>query len=229
MAGIGGSNIAGSIETYRRAPSMRESIVGMLRAAVISGDLQPDTTYSAPTLAEQFGVSATPVREAMIDLSKEGLIEVVRNKGFRITEPTERDLDELVDIRMLIEVPVARRIAESGVDRTRLEALRPLARAIEDAAEAHDLIGYVSADLDFHSALLALAGNTALVDTVRTLRARSRLYGIKALADAGALGDSAREHSAMVDLALAGDGPGMEELMRKHIGHVRGIWAGHAD
>jgi DNA-binding GntR family transcriptional regulator len=217
------------IEAYRRAPSMRESIIATLRAAVISGELTPDVVYSAPTLAEQFGVSATPVREAMIDLAKEGLIEVVRNKGFRITELDARELDELAELRMLIEVPTARRIAEAGIDHERLDALRPVAQAIEDAAAAHDLIAYVSADLQFHAGLLALAGNHHLVETVRSLRSKSRLYGIKTLADRDQLVDSAREHVALLDLAATGDGPGMEDLMRRHIGHVRGIWAGGTD
>ena len=81
---------AAGLPSLRGRRSLREEITELLRAAVMAGELQPGVTYSAPSLAEQFGVSATPVREAMLDLEKEGLVEIVRNKGFRVTSPSPR-------------------------------------------------------------------------------------------------------------------------------------------
>lgn len=205
--------------------NLREEITETLRAAVISGELRPGVVYSAPSLAAQFGVSATPVREAMLDLAGEGLVDIVRNKGFRVTELSEKDLDDLSELRALIEVPTVRRIAAAGVDPAVLAQLRPLAAEIEAAAARGDLIAHVTADLEFHLRLLALAGNAHLVETVRSLRARSRIYGIRSLADRGALVPSAHEHAELLDLLAAGDADGAERLMRHHIGHVRGIWA----
>lgn len=209
-----------------RVRNIREQITETLRAAVISGELRPGVVYSAPSLAEQFGVSATPVREAMLDLAKEGHVETVRNKGFRVTELSERDLDDLQELRALIEVPTVRRIAEAGVDPSAMAALRPLAAGIEEAAARGDLIAHVATDMEFHLTLLGLAGNAYLVDTVRSLRVRSRIYGIKALAERGRLVSSAHEHAELLDLIEAGDADGAEDLMRRHIGHIRGIWAG---
>jgi DNA-binding GntR family transcriptional regulator len=205
--------------------NLREEIKETLRAAVISGELRPGVVYSAPSLAGQFGVSATPVREAMLDLANEGLVDIVRNKGFRVTELSEEDLDELCELRALIEVPTVRRIAVDGVPRHVLDELRPLAMEIEAAAARGDLIAHVTADMEFHLLLLAQAGNRHLVETVRSLRARSRIYGLRALADRGELVPSAHEHAELLDLLAAGDAAGAEQLMRRHIGHVRGIWA----
>jgi DNA-binding GntR family transcriptional regulator len=205
--------------------NLREEITKTLRAAVISGELRPGVVHSAPHLAAQFGVSATPVREAMLDLAKEGLIDVVRNKGFRVTEPSQKDLDDLSELRALIEVPTVRRIAGAGAAPAVLEELRPLAVEIEDAAARHDLIAHVAADMEFHLRLLALAGNAHLVEHVRSLRAQSRIYGLRSLAERGELVPSAHEHAELLDLVLAGDAEGAERLMRRHIGHVRGIWA----
>src|SRR6266498_4641721 len=109
--------------------SLREQVANALRAAMISGQLEPGVVYSAPTLAAQFGVSPTPVREAMLDLAKEGLVEVVRNKGFRITELSDRDLDEITDLRALIEIPTVTRLV-GVVPASRFNPLRPLADAI---------------------------------------------------------------------------------------------------
>ncbi|GGO76169.1 GntR family transcriptional regulator [Nonomuraea cavernae] len=205
--------------------SLREQVAHALRAALITGEMRPGVVYSAPMLAQQFGVSATPVREAMLDLAKEGLVEAVRNKGFRVTELSDRDLDELTEIRRLIEVPTVTRLADAS-RAADFERLRPLAEEIVAAAERADLLGYVDADLRFHVELLALSGNDHLVAVVRDLRNRARLYGLSQLVARGGLPDSAREHLALLDALARGDQGAVGRLMAEHIHHVRGIWAG---
>jgi DNA-binding GntR family transcriptional regulator len=204
---------------------MRDEIIETLRAAVISGQLTPNQIYSAPILAEQFGVSPTPVREAMIQLANDGLFESVRNKGFRVREPSDEELDELAELRMLLEVPTVRRLAEIGVPPERIAELRVLAERIESAAAENDLITHLKADLDFHCRLLGLTGNKHLVEMVRSLKARSRIGGLRKLAADGQLVPTAHEHAEILDLIAARDADGAERLMRNHIGHVRGIWA----
>ncbi|MGN9840499.1 GntR family transcriptional regulator [Nonomuraea sp. H19] len=206
--------------------SLREQVAHALRAALITGEMRPGVVYSAPVLAAQFGVSATPVREAMLDLAKEGLVEAVRNKGFRVTELSDRDLDELTEIRQLIEVPTVARLAD--ISRAEeFERLRPIAEEIVAASERGDLLAYVDADLRFHVELLTLSGNAHLVSVVRDLRNRARLYGLSQLSERGALADSAREHLALLDALKSGDGKAVGQIMGEHIGHVRGIWAEH--
>ncbi|MEO3804816.1 GntR family transcriptional regulator [Nonomuraea sp. B1E8] len=206
--------------------SLREQVAHALRAALITGEMRPGVVYSAPVLAAQFGVSATPVREAMLDLAKEGLVEAVRNKGFRVTELSDRDLDELTEIRQLIEVPTVARLADSA-RAEEFERLRPTAEEIVSAGERGDLLAYVDADLRFHVELLALCGNAHLVSVVRDLRTRARLYGLSQLSERGSLADSAREHLALLDALKSGDAAAVTQIMEEHIGHVRGIWAEH--
>jgi DNA-binding GntR family transcriptional regulator len=204
--------------------SLREQVAHALRAALVTGEMRPGVVYSAPVLAAQFGVSATPVREAMLDLAKEGLVEAVRNKGFRVTELSDRDLDELTEIRQLIEVPTIARLADSSRAQE-FELLRPVAQEIVDAAERADLLAYVDADLRFHVELLALSGNAHLVDVVRDLRNRARLYGLSQLSERGTLTDSAREHLELLDALLSPALSAAERIMGEHIHHVRDIWA----
>jgi DNA-binding GntR family transcriptional regulator len=208
--------------------SYREGVAEVLRAALISGQMQPGVLYSAPALAGQLGVSATPVREAMSELVAEGMVEVVRNRGFRVTELTEDELDEITKLRSLIEVPTMRDLATT-CDPDAVELVRPLATTIEDAARRSDLIGYIDADRRFHLALLAMAGNRSLVRIVDQLRARSRLYGIRELAARGLLLRSAQEHAAMLDKLVSHDAAGTERLMMRHLAHVRGEWAGRTE
>lgn len=219
------------LPSFHGRQSLRHQVAHALRAALVAGPMRPGLVYSAPGLAEQFGVSATPVREAMLDLANEGLVEAVRNKGFRVTELTDQELDDITQVRMLIEVPTVGEVAgrcDSEVAPA-VEELRALAREIEDHAVEPDLIAYVEADRRFHLRLLALAGNQHLVDVVDGLRARSRLYGLQQLAERGELRASAAEHEKLVDLVLDGDAGGAAELMRHHIGHVRGTWAGTSE
>ncbi|MEU4090686.1 GntR family transcriptional regulator [Streptomyces aureus] len=207
-----------------RRSSYRERVADALRAALIAGELRPGEVYSAPTLAARFGVSATPVREAMLDLAKEGLVDTVPNKGFRVTAVSEKQLDEYTHIRSLIEVPTVVGLAATA-DPVSLEALRPAAREIVTAAAAGDLIAYVEADIRFHLGLLALAGNSHLVEVVGDLCKRSRLYGLDALVRAGRLEESAREHLELLDALLERDERAVRAVMTRHLGHVRSLWA----
>ena len=214
-----------ALPSLRGRRSLRDEITGLLRAAVMAGELEPGVVYSAPSLAEQFGVSATPVREAMLDLSKEGLVEIVRNKGFRVTRLSAAELDDVTELRALVEIPTIRRLAERGIDPADLARLRPLAAEIEEAARRRDFVAHVATDLEFHLALLDLAGNPRITELVRSLRMHSRLYGLRDDTHRDALFASWHEHAELLDRIEARDGPGAEAVMRSHIGHVRGIWA----
>lgn len=216
-----------SLSTLRKQPSLRETITNTLRAAIVSGEMAPNQVYSAPALSKRFGVSATPVREAMLDLISEGLVVPEPNKGFRVTEMSETDLDELTSVRLLIE-PRATRDVVTRIPAEDIPRLREIAERIVRSSQKADLIEYVQADTEFHLSLLEYSGNKRLVALVSSLRSQTRLLGLTALVEEGILPNSAQEHFEILDLIEQGDEPGVEELIRRHIGHVRGIWAGTA-
>ena len=207
---------------------LREQVMDALRAAIVSGEMKAGETYSAPTLAERFGVSATPVREAMLDLANLGLIRIVPNKGFQVVRITDEELDQITEVRLLLEPPAAAKAALRATAQDVAE-LTTLARRVVDAAREGDLIGHVEADRAFHGRLLELSGNGHLVNIVYDLRDRTRLYGLAPLAQRGDLGRTVEEHLTMCELVAAGDADGLAELVRTHIGHVRREWAGPPD
>ncbi|MGX5696110.1 GntR family transcriptional regulator [Agromyces soli] len=210
-----------------RRTSVRQEVTEALRAALVTGQMVPGVVYSAPQLAEQLGVSATPVREAMLELVRAGMVEVVLNKGFRVVELGDAELDQLAELRLLLEVPVMVAVAEhcAGEVAAEVESLRSLAHELEAAAAERDLVRFIALDTEFHTRFLGLHGNPALVEVVRDLRGRSRLFGLERIAERGLLDEAAHEHAEMIDVALARDVPGMRELMTRHVGHVRGEWA----
>lgn len=205
--------------------SLRARVTDALRESLVAGKMQPGRIYSAPHLAEMLGVSATPVREAMIDLAREGLVEAIRNKGYFVIQLRDQDLDDITDLRALIEVPTIARVA-ALITAEQIAALRPLARQLNATAISGDIGEFIRTDSAFHLRILAVAGNRKVVEEVRRLRNLSRLYGLGPLAESGELIATAQEHTELLDLLEAHDATGAKLLMDRHIGHIRGVWAG---
>ncbi|WP_307826797.1 GntR family transcriptional regulator [Streptomyces pactum] len=196
--------------------SVRRQILEALRSALIQGELAPGEVYSAPALAERFGVSATPVREAMQQLAGEGAVEVVPNRGFRVARRSARELAELAEVRALLEVPVVLALAES-VDPGRWAALRPFAEATALIAARGDRAAYLESDRAFHQALLGLAGNEQLVIIADDLHRRAQwpLAPGETVRTADLVADAA-EHVALLDALAARDLAVVESLVREH-------------
>lgn len=205
--------------------SFRDQAARAIRAAVVTGEIEGGKIYSVPSLADRFGVSATPVREAMLDLVSEGLAEPVPNRGFRIIEASPEDLDEIFELRVFLEVPALVRLAGS-LSAADTKRFARLADAIESTAECGDLVGFLEADRSFHLELLSLLGNQRLVAFVDRLRMQSRLPGLEALIGTAELISTAREHRAILLALTGGDRRRVATLMTRHLGHTRGVWAG---
>ena len=208
--------------------NLSDQIARVLRASLVSGQLVPGVTYSVPALAEEFGVSAMPVREAMLSLVQQGLMTSVRNKGFRVVELSAKELDDIMQLRLMLEVPASVSAARDVNERTMRE-LRRLAKEIARHAKSGELVDYIESDRQFHQTLIGLADNPRLEELVDDLRARSRLTGLDALVEHGDLSASAKEHVAMLDAIASGDTHQLRTLMERHIRHSRGIWAGLAE
>lgn len=205
--------------------TLRDEAARRLRSDITAGLLEPATIYPIADVAAQLGVSITPVREALLELARDGLIEVVRNRGFRVREITEQDLDDIVEIRRLLEVQAVRKLA-GRLPAASVAELRSLARASVKAARDGDLTRYLELDKEFHLTLIALSGNARLTDIVSRLRDETRLYGLGRLAGTKTLVHTTKEHARLLDALEAGDADLAEEVLTTHLEHVRGVWAG---
>ncbi|NJP65103.1 GntR family transcriptional regulator [Streptomyces spiramenti] len=200
---LGGDGVAERPQMPARH-SVRDQVLAELRAALAGGGLLAGQVYSARSLAERYGVSATPVREAMQRLASEGAVEVVPNRGFRVAGLSDRDLVELAEVRTALEVPAVlnllrrprpgpRASATSRTGRGEPEnrsteaagrqcltsapgwsALRAVADASVAAAGRGDRHGYAEADLAFHRGLLELTGNRQLTEVAVEMLRRSQ-------------------------------------------------------
>ncbi|WP_148613546.1 GntR family transcriptional regulator [Nocardioides rubriscoriae] len=203
------------------AASLTDAVVEAVRMGVQQQELVPEEVYSVYQLADLLGVSRSPVREAMLRLAEVGLVEIARNRGFRIVLPTAHDVEEIFEIRLALEPAAAGRAAERGCPdvATHLDAMT---RAVADQDEP----AFWDADRALHRALLVAAGNRRAAEVVEQLRATTALLGPPTTATGRSLAEILAEHQPIVDAALAGDAALAEQTMREHLVHTRDLLTG---
>lgn len=201
--------------------TLKQSVAGLIRRALLDGDMRPGEIYSANAMATRLGLSNSPVREAMMSMVNRGLLELVRNRGFRVIELNEQDKREVYDLRVLIEVEAVRRIAAQTVTEEQGERLRALARRTIELVNS-PRSEYLEADQDFHLYLVGLVGNKRWLDIVERLRDLSRVNDSYAcIAGAGKLESCAQEHLQIANAVAAGEPDLAGALMIQHLEYAR--------
>ena len=201
--------------------TLKDEAVAVVRRALMSGEMKPGLIYSANSLAPQLGVSNSPVREAMMELASKGLLEVVKNRGFRVVEMTAEDRQEIYDLRMLIEVPAVLRAAQQNLTEEQKLEIQHLADETLAEALPDNMPAYLDADQAFHMGIIAILKNRRLSAIVENLRDQSRVRGSYHLAERGLLRVSAEEHLPIVRALIDGDIPTLEKLMVEHLDYAR--------
>ncbi len=194
---------------------LRDMVLRRVRADIVSGHAAPGTMYSVPTLANEIGVSTTPVREALLELSHNGLITPVRNRGFRVEAATLEDLKNGFALRELLERFAMVQLAEKRI--TDVEPLRKLADEIAAAVQREDSLRYIEGDRAFHLELVSRLSNPMLTKFIMELRDGMRLYGMESSAGRQRQIASVKEHYRLLDMAVAGETDAISKLITDHI------------
>lgn len=201
------------------AASLADQVAASIRAAVRAGALQPGRLYSAYQMADNLGVSRSPVREALMRLAEAGMVEFERNRGFRIVIPRPRDIAEVFHLRLLLEVPAARRVA-SGTTPELIAALRAELREMSRAADEHDETLFMRHDRRLHDLILGTAGNTRLLRLIDSLRDTTRYLGASTVDRSRTLQDIYAEHVPIVAAIVAADPTAAGQAMSLHVTHT---------
>ena len=215
----------GSAPTHLVHVSLREQAVTVIRQGLITGEIVPGEIYSAAGVADQLGVSSSPVREAMLALVNEGLMEVVRNRGFRVAPISDVDRQNIYDLRVTLEVPAMRSLAARGLDEVERERFGDVADEVTESARRGDRMGYLEADRRLHRGLIDLMGNKRLTNLVDRLCDQSWLYGVKDLSDRRLLDASAKEHRPILNAIASRDAQLVERLTIAHLARIERCWA----
>lgn len=198
--------------------SIQARVIAEMRRRIITGEVASGALLSELALAEEFGVSRTPVREALKQLQTEGLVEVRPRVGTFVAAPSRRDITELFEMKELLEGAAARLLAQRG----RVPELDRLQENLDEADEAvrrDDRRHYARLVEEFHDLLIVGADNSKLEAHYRTLMnqlAYSRLV-TTSLDQPGRPMQSGREHQLVLDLIIAKDGDSAERVMREHV------------
>lgn len=200
--------------------TLTDRAVAAIRAAIVDGRLRAGELYSVARLAERLQVSRTPVREALLLLERQGMVRFERNRGARVLESSAHDLDEVFALRLLLEVPAARRAAEL-LGETELEQLTQILAAMREHVGDADERAFMAHDRRFHELLLAAAGNRRLVGVVGSLRDFVRFRGASTVGRGRDLQAIYDEHVRILDALRAGDPEAVGTAMRDHLVHTR--------
>lgn len=155
--------------------TLAEQVYGRLEAMIVTLELQPGTLLSELAISKRFGVSRTPVGEALQRLSREGLVTILPRRGFVVTEVNATDQIRLLELRR----EIARFIARSGAARATLqerEALREVAKEFLNASMSRDEAGVTAADKKFHDLFANCAHNNFAVMAIEPLDSLSRRF-----------------------------------------------------
>jgi DNA-binding GntR family transcriptional regulator len=210
----GQSGVAG----IQGARGVRARVLDQLRDAIIRGEHLPGASLSEGTLADTYGTSRTPIREAIQQLQSEGLVEVVPRVGTFVREPSRRELTELFQLKSVLEGLGAQLLAGRGrVAETDL--LQANLAESESAVTAGDVERYAQLVHDFHGLIIQGADNTMLAMQYRNLMNKLAYHRIvvDTLRHPGRLGNSLHEHRTVLARILDKDGFGAEFAMRDHV------------
>lgn len=213
----------------RIAPmALYQEVAERLRQRIFSHELPPGTWVDEQAIAEQYGISRTPLREALKVLASEGLVTLKPRRGCYVTEISERDLDEVFSVMSMLEGECARASATRASD-AELGRLRTIHADLERAAAGEDIDGFFEANQAFHLALQEIADNRWLLQVIEDLRKVIKLSRHHSLFSEGRLEQSLAEHRAILDALLARDAERAEQRMRAHILSGRAALARIAD
>jgi DNA-binding GntR family transcriptional regulator len=192
-----------------------------IRGAIVDLRLQPGAPLREAAIATQLGVSKTPVREALGRLEQEGLVEATSFKGAVVSDYSERDLEEIYELRELLEGAAARAAATDANAET-LAALHGVIDRSRAARDAGDLAGLADLLGRFDQIVFEQVANVRIRGLIETLRAHLTRIGKLTEEIPGRVEASVEEHAAIVDAIARGDADEAERAIRSHIASVRG-------
>lgn len=195
---------------------LRDVVFNALRQAILYGKLQPGERLMEITLANQLGVSRTPVREAIRKLENEGLVLMIPRKGAQVAPITEKDLNDVLEVRLGLE-ELAMICACERVTQEQLEEIRVAQEKFEATLQDSELPHLAKADEDFHELIYQVTGNRRLMQIIHNLREQMYRYRVEYLKDANVGRTLNEEHKELYHALEDRDATHAIECMKRHI------------
>ena len=196
--------------------ALYQEVAERLRQRIYSHELPPGGWVDEQAIADQYGISRTPLREALKVLASEGLVTLKPRRGCYVTEISEQDLDEIFPLMAILEGRCAAETARkaTAADLARLEAIHA---ELEAHAAAERIEGFFDANQRFHAELQAIANNRWLTHVIQDLRKVLKLTRLHSLTIEGRLQQSLLEHRQILAALKARDELVAEKAMQDHL------------
>jgi DNA-binding GntR family transcriptional regulator len=194
--------------------TLRERIVDTIREAIINGILSPGTKISEPELAERFGISRTPIREALRQLESEGFITVIPRKGAVVSTLSRKDVEDFYELKSILEGFAARKAVEKVTDKD-ISQMENLNRQLERLTKKGDLKKAFQIHSDFHHVFLSACGNDKLFLMAKGLEKQFQRFRMS-LSVPGKIEGSIKQHWEIIDAFKKKDRGLVEKLVREN-------------
>jgi DNA-binding GntR family transcriptional regulator len=204
---------ADATDTLLSPRALYQQVAERLREQIFSRELEPGSWIDELKLAQEYGISRTPLREALKVLAVEGLVTMKMRRGAYVTEMSADDVRQVYRLLGLLESDAAAEVAENASD-AEIAELRGLHDKLEKQTRHRD--AFFIANEQFHLRLLAIAGNRWRSQIVGDLRKVMKLNRHHSLFKQGRIGESLAEHRAVMRALEARDAEGAARLMRSH-------------
>lgn len=202
-----------TLESYK---PLREIVFETLREAILSGYMKPGERLMEVQLAEEMGVSRTPVREAIRKLELEGFVVMVPRKGAYVAGISLKDVADVFEIRAALE-SLAAGLAADRITDEELENLERLLIGVSEAADQNDLEAWVHKDTDFHDIIYKASRNKRLMQIVNNLREQIQRFRATSLAYPGRMKIAVEEHKKIVEAISERNVALAQSLAQEHI------------
>lgn len=205
------------LQELSKPKSLTEIAYGAIHDSILSGQLTVDIVYKEKNLAEDLGISRTPVREALLALSSEGLITFLPRKGLVVNKFSTQDVEEIFEIRESIELASVKKICRNhaSLDFSQLRScFEDQKRSIRRQLGENE---FMNLDRDFHMAISELVGNSRLVSIMNNVRDKVHLMGVRALSSEGRMEEVIDEHEKILEAVENGRAEEALALMEYHL------------
>lgn len=210
---------------HRMYNTSSDSVYTVLRGKILSRELGPAQRLLEVKIANEMGVSRTPVREALRRLAHEGLVKIVPNSGARVASPTMHEMDNAYAVREYLENMSVELACRTGMDKRTLERLDALVRDGDAACGSGDLDAFLNANNDFHRVIAEAGKNYVLSEYVNNIIQRTNVYIYFYSNFADPENKSSGEHRAILRAIAKRDRIGAQELMKEHLRRIHAAFS----
>jgi DNA-binding GntR family transcriptional regulator len=207
-----------AIEPIDTSFSFKNKAYAALKNVIVSMDVyrsRQDIRLDERQLAQDFGISRTPVREAMAQLEREGFVRAVPRRGVYVVRKTKSEVIELITAWAALESMAARLITEKASAED-IASLRKMFATFKDGALRAHLDEYSEANIEFHQSIIRLSGNSVLISLAENLFTHMRMIRRKTIVEKDRVERSIRDHMNIIEALEARDTARAEELVRNH-------------